>query len=144
MFSVRFNAPVKDLLATVLVASLGGFGVIHAAETGVNATESSTPPPLTINPAPSSPAPAGLKTPPAMPMSAPTVPKLAPTTTTSAPVADIPGNPDGSCPAAAPVKVSKSKIYHVPEETNYKTTKAKHCFASAQAAEQAGYRAPKK
>lgn len=144
MFSVRFKAPVKGLLATVLVASLGGFGAIQAAETGAGATGGSAPPPLTINSAPSSPAPAGLKTPPATSVPAPTVPKLTPTTTTSAPVADIPGNPDGSCPATAPVKVSKSKIYHVPEETNYKNTKAKHCFASAQAAEQAGYRAPKK
>lgn len=55
----------------------------------------------------------------------------------------MPGNPDGSCPETAPFKVSKSGIYHTPEDTNYKNTKAKRCFASGQAAEQAGYRAPK-
>jgi hypothetical protein len=144
MFSVRLKAPVKSLLATVLVASLGGFGAVHAAETGASATGGSAPPPITINPAPAMPVPVGPKTPPSAPMAAPTVPKPASAATPSAPVADIPGNPDGSCPASAPVKVSKSKIYHVPDETNYKNTKAKHCFASAQAAEQAGYRAPKK
>ena len=126
MFSVRLKAPVKSLLATVLVASLGGFGAVHAAETGTGATGGSAPPPIKINPAPTLPGPAGLKVPP------------------SAPMADIPGNPDGSCPASAPVKISRSKIYHVPEERDYGKTKAKHCFASAQAAEQAGYRAPKK
>jgi len=77
-------------------------------------------------------------------MSGQAVSKPAPAPAPLAPAADIPGNPDGSCPTSAPVKVSKSKIYHVPEERNYKNTKAKHCFASAQAAEQAGYRAPKK
>ena len=144
MFSVRLKAPVKSLLATVLVASLGGFGAVHAAETGASATGGSAPPPITINPAPAMPVPVGPKTPPSAPMAAPTVPKPASAATTSAPVADIPGNPDGSCPASAPVKISRSKIYHVPEERDYGKTKAKHCFASAQAAEQAGYRAPKK
>lgn len=144
MLFLRLKAPVKSLLATVLVASLGGFGAVHAAETGASTTGGSAPPPIKINPAPTLPGPAGLKTPPSAPMAAPTVPKPASTATPSAPMADIPGNPDGSCPASAPVKVSRSKIYHVPEERDYGKTKAKHCFASAQAAEQAGYRAPKK
>ena len=144
MHSAHLKAPVKGLLATVLVASLGGFGAVHAAETGAGATGGSAPPPIKINPAPTLPWPAGLKVPPSAPMAAPTVPKPAPAATPSAPMADIPGNPDGSCPASAPVKVSRSKIYHVPEERDYGKTKAKHCFASAQAAEQAGYRAPKK
>lgn len=55
----------------------------------------------------------------------------------------VPGNSDGSCPITAPFKVGKSGIYHSPEDPNYKNTKAKLCFASGQAAEQAGYRAPK-
>ena len=52
-------------------------------------------------------------------------------------------NSDGSCPGTAPVKVSKSGIYHIPGERDYAKTHAKSCFASASEAEQAGYRAPK-
>jgi methylphosphotriester-DNA--protein-cysteine methyltransferase len=70
--------------------------------------------------------------------------KPAASTTTTPVTAGIAGNPDGSCPASAPVKVSRSKIYHVPDGRSYAKTKAKSCFVSAQAAEQAGYRAPKK
>ena len=146
MFKARPKAPVKNLLATLLVVSLGGFGAVHAAETGANVTggTTTTPPSMAVNPTSPVPASTGQKTPPAVPMSGQAVSKPAPAPAPLAPAADIPGNPDGSCPTSAPVKVSKSKIYHVPEERNYKNTKAKHCFASAQAAEQAGYRAPKK
>lgn len=56
----------------------------------------------------------------------------------------IPGNADGSCPATAPIKVGKSGIYHLASDPNYAATKAKACFATPQAAEQAGYRAPRK
>lgn len=59
--------------------------------------------------------------------------------------AGVPGNPDGSCPATAPIKVSRSGIYHRPTgDPNYAATKARQCFATPQAAEQAGYRAPKR
>lgn len=59
--------------------------------------------------------------------------------------AGVPGNPDGSCPAHAPIKVSRSGIYHQPTgDSNYGITKARLCFATPQAAEQAGYRAPKR
>lgn len=75
----------------------------------------------------------------------------APLPTITAPVAPpltavrVPGNADGSCPATAPIKVSKSGIYHLPTgDPNYAATKAKTCFATPQAAEQAGYRAPRK
>lgn len=55
------------------------------------------------------------------------------------------GNPDGSCPPNAPVKVSRSGIYHVPVgDPNFNRTKARTCFATSQSAEQAGYRAPKR
>lgn len=142
MFAFSLKASVKSVLATALVASIGGVGAVHAAGAAAGAAGGATPPSITVNPAAPIPAPPGLKMPPAVPMSGPAVSK--PATAPSAPAGDIAGNPDGSCPATAPVKVSKSKIYHVPEERNYKNTKAKHCFASAQAAEQAGYRAPKK
>lgn len=108
------KSPIRGLLMTVLVASFSGLGTVYAAETP--ATGSNTPPPA------ATPVPA----------------------TTAKSAAGVPGNPDGSCPTSAPVKLSKSRIYHVPEDPNYKNTKAKRCFENAQAAEQAGYRAPKK
>ena len=59
--------------------------------------------------------------------------------------ADVPGNPDDSCPESAPVKVSRSSIYHRPDgDSNYGRTEAQTCFANPRAAEQAGYRAPKR
>ncbi len=55
-----------------------------------------------------------------------------------------PPNPDGSCPAAAPIKGnagSKGKIYHLPQgDSNYARTHAEACFSSAAAAQAAGYR----
>jgi hypothetical protein len=53
------------------------------------------------------------------------------------------GKPAGSCPASAPVNVSRSGIYHLPGEAVYAKTRALHCFATREAAEDAGYRAPK-
>jgi hypothetical protein len=53
------------------------------------------------------------------------------------------GETEGSCPSSAPVKVSRSGIYHLPGDPSYKQTKAKHCFATGEAAEAAGYRASK-
>lgn len=126
MFSKQLKSPVKGLLMTVLVASLGGLSVAYAAGSGTDAAGVSKPPPVTTSP---------VTLPPAATL---------PSTPTPAPATGVPGNPDGSCPASAPVKVSKSKIYHVPEELNYKNTKAKLCFEDAQAAQKAGYRAPKK
>jgi hypothetical protein len=53
----------------------------------------------------------------------------------------------GACPASAPIKGndgSRGKIYHLPTgDGNYGRTKAEQCFSSAQAAEAAGYRAPR-
>lgn len=64
---------------------------------------------------------------------APTVP---PTTSVS-------GNSDGSCPAGYPIKGnngSNGKIYHLPGDRWYNTTKAEECFNTAAAAQAAGYR----
>ena len=56
----------------------------------------------------------------------------------------VTGNPEGSCPPEAPIKVSRSGIYHVPGSPQYGVTKARQCFSTTQAAEAAGYRAPKR
>ena len=47
------------------------------------------------------------------------------------------------CPADSPVKVSKSGIYHLVGDPSYNRTKAIQCFKDAQAASEAGYRAPR-
>ncbi|MFC4455228.1 hypothetical protein [Deinococcus sonorensis] len=53
----------------------------------------------------------------------------------------VPPLADGSCPASAPIKVSRSGIYHLPTgDANYNRTKAKACFATPAAAQAAGYR----
>ncbi|HYQ90752.1 MAG TPA: hypothetical protein VES89_01420 [Candidatus Competibacteraceae bacterium] len=54
------------------------------------------------------------------------------------------GNPEGSCPPTTSIKGSRSGIYHVPGSPPYDVTKARACFATPQAAEAAGYRAPKR
>lgn len=80
---------------------------------------------------------------PAAPAPAPTSTPVAVTPEQAA--AGVPGNSDGSCPESAPIKVSRSGIYHQPTgDSNYSRTKAQTCFATPQAAEQAGYRAPKR
>ena len=56
----------------------------------------------------------------------------------------VPPNPDGSCPAGAPIKVSKSGIYHVPGDRDYDRTRAKTCYDTAGDAGASGYRAPKR
>jgi hypothetical protein len=55
----------------------------------------------------------------------------------------IPPNSDGSCPETAPVKVSRSGIYHVPGSAFYSRTRAVVCFDTAEHAAAAGYRAPR-
>lgn len=48
---------------------------------------------------------------------------------------------DGRCPAEAPIKVSQSGVYHLPQgDGNYERTRAVACFASADAAVATGYR----
>jgi len=54
----------------------------------------------------------------------------------------IPPNADGSCPASAPIKVSQTGIYHLPQgDGRYQRTHARSCFTTAAAAQAAGYRA---
>ncbi|MGB4876371.1 MAG: hypothetical protein WBQ93_13080 [Candidatus Competibacter sp.] len=134
----------NGLLVAALVMSLGGVGAAQSAETGVS------PPPLKAPPVLPGAKPAVPMTSPALPGTKPAMPMTAPATSSAKPApvtagaAGVSGNPDGSCPESAPIKGSRSKIYHAPEGRNYAKTKAKLCFASAEAAEQAGYRAPKK
>lgn len=49
-------------------------------------------------------------------------------------------NPDGSCPAEAPIKGSKARVYHPPSDPYYAATHAVACFPSEEAARSAGYR----
>lgn len=136
----------NGLLTTALVISLGSFSAAQAAG------EATPPPPVMTTPALPAVKPAVPMTTPTLPAAKPAVPMTTPAlpvakpaaTSTSALGAGVAANPDGSCPETAPVKISKSKIYHVPEGRNYAKTKAQKCFADAEAAEQAGYRAPKK
>jgi hypothetical protein len=55
----------------------------------------------------------------------------------------VPPNSDGSCPDTAPVKVSRSGIYHVPGSAFYDRTRAVVCFDTPEHAAAAGYRAPR-
>ena len=56
----------------------------------------------------------------------------------------LPPNADGSCPASAPIKVSRAGIYHLPQgDGSYSRTHARSCFSTAAAAEAAGYRGVK-
>ena len=58
--------------------------------------------------------------------------------------------PDGSerpvgltCPATAPVKVSRAHVYHTPASRTYETVKPVICFTTAAAAKAAGYKPAK-
>ena len=60
------------------------------------------------------------------------------------PAGRVAPNHDGSCPDSAPIKGNaNSGIYHRPGQQYYAQTKAEDCFATAAAAEAAGYRAAK-
>lgn len=50
----------------------------------------------------------------------------------------------GNCPSSSPIKVSKNGIYHVQGDPNYERTHAKNCFSTPEAAQEAGFRAPKR
>ena len=50
----------------------------------------------------------------------------------------------GDCPADKPIKGSRSHIYHLQNDPNYKATTPVACFASEADALAAGYRAPKR
>ena len=53
------------------------------------------------------------------------------------------GPADGACPANAPIKVSRTGIYHLPGDSYYTRTKAISCYATPRDAETAGFRASK-
>jgi hypothetical protein len=51
------------------------------------------------------------------------------------------GDGTGSCPPDYPIKGNRqSRIYHRPDQVSYPSTIAEYCFASAEAAELAGFR----
>ncbi len=57
----------------------------------------------------------------------------------------VPGNGTRECPEGFPVKGNAdSMIYHEPGQPSYAATIAEVCFASAAAAEAAGFRAPRR
>lgn len=88
------------------------------------------------------PAPAPASKPAAAPAPAP-APKPAPAAGGSGPVA---GNTaTRTCPASHPVKANdNSGIYHLPHNQAYSQTNARNCYATAAAAQAAGYRAAKR
>ncbi len=63
--------------------------------------------------------------------------------TAAASATEVSPNPAGGCPSDAPVKVSKNGVYHVAGDPNYDRTHARHCFVTPEAAQAAGFRAPK-
>ena len=50
----------------------------------------------------------------------------------------------GNCPLSSPIKVSKNGIYYSLAYSSYKHTKAKSCFPTLEAAQAAGFHAPKR
>ena len=78
---------------------------------------------------------------PVTPVPAPTPVPAQPLTTPASNVGSAAPGADGGCPAAAPIKVSQSGIYHLPTgDGNYDRTKAKACYATPAAAQATGYR----
>jgi hypothetical protein len=64
--------------------------------------------------------------------------------TIEAPVGAVPGDGTAVCPPGFPIKGNaQSKIYHTAASRVYDQTVAEFCFATPEAAEAAGYRAPK-
>jgi hypothetical protein len=61
------------------------------------------------------------------------------------PVGAIPGDGTAACPDDHPIKGNASSmIYHQPGQPSYDRTVAEFCFTSTEAAEAAGYRAPRR
>ncbi len=59
----------------------------------------------------------------------------------AAPLGSVPGDGTADCPPDYPVKGNASShIYHMPDQVSYPPTVAEFCFASAEAAEAAGFR----
>jgi len=61
------------------------------------------------------------------------------------PAGAIPGDGTATCPDDHPIKGNASSmIFHQPGQPSYERTVAEYCFASAEVAEAAGYRAPRR
>ena len=93
-----------------------------------------------IGPLPGGAQPIGSTTTAPVPIPAAPITMPSQTTTTRATGSATTSNSDGSCPAAAPIKVSRSGIYHLPNgDGNDDRTKVKSCYATP-AAQAAGDR----
>src|SRR5262245_2993616 len=67
-----------------------------------------------------------------------------PTATSSETGSGPPAPIEGSCPASAPIKATKTGLYHLPGDPYYARSHAVQCFATPQAAQAAGFRAPRR
>jgi hypothetical protein len=75
---------------------------------------------------------------------APAAAAATPTTAANLPAHAVRGDGTANCPAEFPVKGNASSmIYHTPESRVYAQTIAEICFASAEAAQAAGYHHPR-
>lgn len=70
----------------------------------------------------------------------PVVAQQPPVVTAAVDLSSVKGDGSIDCPAAFPVKVSRSGIYYAPHQGNYSVTVPKVCFATEEAAAAAGYR----
>lgn len=139
------NAHVKDSLENKLHAlACGGQITMQEAQTAIAGNWTTAYVkylgPLPGGAQPLTPGAAPMTHVPALPTPSPVpVGKTAQGTATTSGAATP--NADGSCPTSAPIKVSKSGIYHLPTgDGNYNRTNAQQCFSSAAAAQAAGYR----
>jgi len=65
--------------------------------------------------------------------------------TSAAPEGAVPGDGSRECPSEFPIKGNaSSRIYHSPGQASYANTIAEFCFATAEVAEAAGYRPPRR
>lgn len=79
----------------------------------------------------------------AAPAAAPEAAAVSIVATAEVPAGAVPGDGTAICPPDFPVKGNaQSKIYHTRESRTYEQTIPEFCFASAEAAEAAGFRAP--
>jgi len=77
-----------------------------------------------------------------MPATAPVVDDDGASTT---PQGAVPGDGSRECPPDFPIKGNaSSRIYHAPGQASYANTIAEFCFASAEVAQAAGYRPPRR
>lgn len=136
--NVRFYNEVNAAWQQAKAAGRGQFA------SGLGCTPGAAATPAQAAPAPqqfaASPAPKPAPAPAPAPKPAP---KPAPAAGGSGPVAG--DTSTRTCPASHPVKANdNSGIYHLPHNQAYSQTNARNCYASAAAAQAAGYRAAKR